>query len=185
MIHSRSPRVDFDNARLHETQKSRQLIDRDHWNFVSGVDAADTGVQSLPRMLGEKTLSACARWAPQQTQGTTGDMRKNPVGNVDVEIGQSLFGDSCLFPKNPFRMSQVDVDRSWRNSRFRSPLPCLQNNFLRRLVIPKPLERRGPEQSVLRPAAIFDLADEAGVGPSDSFLDAGRERFYELRLCRI
>ena len=96
-------------------------------------------------------------------------MRENPVGDVGVEIGQSLFGDFRLFPKNPFRMGQVAVDRGWRNSGFRSPLQRLQNNFFRKLVIPEPLERRGPEQSVLRPAAIFDLADEAGVGPSDTF----------------
>ena len=110
MIDGRSPRVDFDNARLHKAHESRQPIDCDHRLFVSGIDLTDAGIQPLPRMLGEKALASCARGASQQTQRTAGDMGKNPVGDVGVEFGQPLFGDSLLFPKNPFRMGQVDAN---------------------------------------------------------------------------
>jgi hypothetical protein len=60
-------------------------------------------------MFGEKALRAGAGGASQQTQDPSGDMRKNPIGNIGVEIRQCLFGDAQLRPKNPFGMCEPDT----------------------------------------------------------------------------
>jgi hypothetical protein len=36
-------------------------------------------------------------------------MREYPIGDVGVKLGQPLFGNSRLFPKNSFRVAQVDA----------------------------------------------------------------------------
>jgi glycine/D-amino acid oxidase-like deaminating enzyme len=75
----------------------------------SGIDAADTGVHPLPRMLGGKAFGRRARGAAQKAQWTAGDVRENPIGDFGVKVGQSLFGDSRFFPKNSFRVGQTDA----------------------------------------------------------------------------
>ena len=114
VIDGRSPRVDFDDARLHQADQPRDIVDREHRLFVSGIDTTDTLVQPLPRMLGEKAFGSRARGAAQQAQRTAGDMREYPVGDVGVEVGQSLLGDSRLFPENSLGMGQPDGDAIWR-----------------------------------------------------------------------
>ena len=44
---------------------------------------------------------------------------------------------------------------------------------------PEALEDRRRKQSVAGPTAVFDLADEARLDPTDAFLGAGGERFCE------
>ena len=72
-------------------------------------DAADTGVQPLPGMLSKKTLGPRARRTSQQAQRSPRDMRENPIGDASVKVCQPLFGESRLFPKNPFRMGEADA----------------------------------------------------------------------------
>ena len=179
VIDGRSPRVDFDDARLHEADQSCGIVNREHRLFVTGIDTADPLVQPLPRMFGEKALGSRARGATQQAQWTAGNMRENPIGYVDVEVGQALLGDSRFFPENSLWMREADANWSWRNAEFRSLRRRLQNDFLSRLVIPEALEGRRPKQSVAGPTAVFDLANEARLRPPDAFLGAGGERFCE------
>ena len=179
VIDGRSPRVDFDDARLHEADQSRDIVNREHRLFVTGIDTADPLVQPLPRMFGEKAFGCCARGATQQAQWTADDVRENPFGDVGVELGQALLGDSRFFPKNSLWMRKADANMSWRNAGLRSLRRRLQNDFLSRLVIPEALEGRRSKQSVAGPTAVFDLANEAGLDPTDAFLGAGGERFCE------
>jgi hypothetical protein len=56
--------------------RSGGLDDRD-----AAMSTADTGVQPLPRVLGEKALGFRARGASQKAQWTAGNMRENPIGD--------------------------------------------------------------------------------------------------------
>jgi hypothetical protein len=122
-------------------------------------------------MLGKKALGSDARGERQQTQGTACDMRENPVGDVGVEFGQPLFSDSRLFPKNPFRVRWIPIGAAAtrRFAGFCSVSRTISSGGLSSL---SPLNAAARSSLFLRPAAIFDLADEARLGPSDTFLDA-------------
>jgi hypothetical protein len=75
-------------------------VDRQHRLLLADPDALHDIAQARPGMLGEKALRAGAGGASQQTQDPSGDMRKNSIGNIGVEIRQSLFGDARLRPKS-------------------------------------------------------------------------------------
>ena len=96
--------MDFDNARLHQADKPCDIVDREHRLFVSGIDTTDALVQPLPRMLGEKAFGCRAQGAAHQAQRTAGDEREKPISDVGVEVGQSLLGNSRIFPENSLRM---------------------------------------------------------------------------------
>ena len=120
IIDARSPRVNFDDARLHQAEQASDIADRDHRLFVSGIDTPDAGVQPLPRMLRKKAFGSRARRASQQAQRPAGEMRKYPVGDFGVKLAQSLFGESRLFPKNSFGVGQTDSYLILRGARPRS-----------------------------------------------------------------
>src|ERR1700730_5943759 len=82
-VDGRPPRVDFDDARLHEADQSCDIVNREHRLFVSGIDAAVPLVQPLPWMLGEKAFGCRARGASHKAQWTAVDMRENAIGDVD------------------------------------------------------------------------------------------------------
>jgi hypothetical protein len=86
VIDGRSPGMDFDDARLHEAHQAREVVDHNHRLFVSGLNAADTLVQSFPGMLGEKTFCSCPGGAAHQAQRPAGDIRENPIGDVIISL---------------------------------------------------------------------------------------------------
>src|ERR1019366_4776833 len=73
-------------------------IDRQHRLRLADPDALHDIAQARPGVLGEKALGAGAGGASQQTQDPSGDMWKNPVGNIGVKISQSLLGNARLRP---------------------------------------------------------------------------------------
>jgi hypothetical protein len=128
-------------------------------------------------MFGEKAFGCRARRAPQQAQWTAGDVRENPIGDVGVELGQALLGDSRFFPENSLRMRKADANWSWRNAGLRSHRRRLQNDFLGRLVIPETLEGRRPiPPASCRPISMSGFTSTMRRGhikdAGASFLDA-------------
>ena len=53
------------------------------------------------------------------------------------------------------------------------------------LVFPQPLERSLPDQSVVGPVTVFDLADKARLSPDHAFLGAGRQSLAQRRFLRL
>src|SRR5215467_6668088 len=112
-------------------------------------------------------------------------MRKDTVGDIDIIVGQSLFGDAGLRPKDSFGMRELKPADIALASHFGALLRLLKADVLRRLVFPQALERSLPDQSVVGPVAVFYLADEARLGPDHALLGAGRQGLAQCRLLAL
>src|ERR1700751_2969458 len=131
-------------------------------------------------MLGEEALRAYPRRTTHQTQDPAADVRKNPIGNVRIEVGQSLLGNSRLRPEHSFRMCEF-APRGLATASSQSYLwRGFEGDPLRRAIFTDAEPDRLANQTVARPAAELDLADEPGRRPAHSFFGTGRKPVAEI-----
>src|SRR5258708_9352464 len=186
----RSPGVNFDHASLYEAHQSRKTIERQHRFLFTDVDALHHPAQARPRMLGEEAFFAGSGRAAQQAQVASSDVWKNAIGDVGIVVGQSLLGDARLRPQDAFRMGELSSARIGLVQHRRAlagegGMGAFEADFLHRLVFPQTLERGLPDQSVVGPVAVFDRADEVGLGPHEALLGAGRQGVAQNRFRRL
>src|SRR5215831_1019043 len=112
-------------------------------------------------------------------------MRKDAVGDIDIIVGQSLFGDAGLGPEDSFGMRELKPAGIGLASHFCALLRLLKADVLCRLVFPQALERSLPDQSVVSPVAVLHLADETRLGPDYTLLGAGRQGLAQCRLLSL
>src|SRR5207245_4466457 len=110
-VGTRAPGVNFDHARLYEAHQSLKTNKRQHRLRFADVDALHHPAQARPRMLGKEAFFACSRRAAQQAQDPSGNVWKNPIGDVGIIVRQSLLGDARLRPQDSFRMGKLDLAR--------------------------------------------------------------------------
>jgi hypothetical protein len=101
--------MDLDHAGLDHVDEARKVVDHQHRFLLADLDATDAVVQASPGMLGEETFLASARRAAQQAQRPAGDVWKDPVGELRVEVRQALFGDARLRPQDALRVREPDL----------------------------------------------------------------------------
>jgi hypothetical protein len=170
MICRRAPRMDFDNAGLHQPEQTCQVINDQHCSIVTDINASDVLAQALPRVLGEETLLAHPGRTAKQAQGTTDDMWEYPLGDIGIEFRQSLFRDAGLIPEDALWVREPNI---WQNRLVAGPRSCrcdFKDDLFCRLVLSQSFERGLAEQSILRPSPVFHLANEAGLSPADTLL---------------
>ena len=143
------------------------------------TDVTDRAGEASPGVLGEETLVAHSGRTADQAQYPPADVRKDPIGNTGIKFSEALFGDARLRPEDSFRMSEMparDIATPIGEGLFRRGF---KTDFLRRSVFADPLEDRLANQSIGRPAAEFDFADEARRGPANALFSAGRKAVPE------
>src|SRR5262245_51185245 len=161
-LDGRSPRMDLDHARLHETDEAGEVVDREHRLAIAGVDAPDPLAEAMPGMLGEEALFADARRRAQQTERPADHMRQDPLGDIRIELREALLGDAGFLPEDALGMGEPHAGEI---SSRRLRLGCSGGRHLQRdvggwLVLAQALVRGDENEPVPPPGPELDLADE-------------------------
>src|SRR5262245_7167216 len=106
-----APWMDFKNAGLNQIDQAVEAVDHQHLLLLADIDAPHGSGEAMPGVLGKEAFLAGARRTAQKAQDPSGNMRKNPIGNVSVEFGQPFLGDAGLGPENSLRVSKLFAHR--------------------------------------------------------------------------
>ncbi len=119
-IRLRAPGMDFEHAGLHQLEQAGEAVERQHRLFLARNRHQPYRVaQSRPLVLLEKALLLHAAWTAHQAQGPVRDVRQDPVGDLGIEIGEALLGDSLIGPLQAAGVGELDQRRC-----FGRPLCC-------------------------------------------------------------
>jgi hypothetical protein len=102
----RSPGMHFEDTCLNEIDKPIAAVEAEHLLLLADIDAPHRAGEAMPVVLGEETLLAYSRRTAHEAQDPPADVGKNPIGNVRIEIRESLLGDAWLRPEDSFRMGE-------------------------------------------------------------------------------
>ncbi len=100
VVGATSPDVQLQCAELHDAKPGREgraRPDTCRFRSFSRISMLlDVGRQAFGRMALEETWAAHAGGATDQRERAVGDVRQNPVGDLDVVIGQIALGDALI-----------------------------------------------------------------------------------------